>query len=285
MCQAPDNAGLPTIWARLAKVGIKHARRVLAAAASEPPATLLYSLPTVERPVISPELARAAVALQFGKGPDDLEGCLSVYGVSYPGQASVPAANKRSSLYDQQANGTTSPTWSDLLDGKKSRPLRSSQRPIRHQRLGHFQPWPQRDGSNPTNRRGAHSNNLPWRPSTNNSQPRPPQTTAQLYRRVHGRFLGASQLSGTALDQARSTLFESIDTVLRPLLPTNNPHRKDPISIKKFLKGDAAWATRKSILGWSIDTVACTVELPPHRLARLWELLASIPTSQRCTLR
>jgi hypothetical protein len=82
MCQAADNAELPTIWARLAKVGIKHARRVLAAAASEPPATLLYSLPTVERRVISPELARAVVTLQFGKGPEDLEGCLLVYGVS-----------------------------------------------------------------------------------------------------------------------------------------------------------------------------------------------------------
>jgi hypothetical protein len=91
--------------------------------ASEPPATLLYSLPTVERPVISPELARAVVTLQFGEGPEDLEGCLSVYDVSYPKQASVAAANERSGLYDQQANGTTAPTWSDLLDGKKSRSL------------------------------------------------------------------------------------------------------------------------------------------------------------------
>jgi hypothetical protein len=126
MCQATDDAGLPTVWARLAKVGIKHARRVLAAAASkplaseppaskplaskppasEPPATLLYSLPTMERPVISPKLARAMVALQFGEGPDDLEGCLSVFGVSHPNQASITAANKRSGLYDQQANGT-----------------------------------------------------------------------------------------------------------------------------------------------------------------------------------
>jgi hypothetical protein len=123
MCQATDDAGLPAIWARLAKVGIKHARRVLAAAASEPPAALLYLLPTVERPVISPELARAVVALQFGEGPDDLESCLLVYGVSYPNQASVTAANECSGLYDQQANSTTAPSWSDLLDGKKSRLL------------------------------------------------------------------------------------------------------------------------------------------------------------------
>jgi hypothetical protein len=50
-------------------------------------------------------------------------------------------------------------------------------------------------------------------------------------------FLAASQLSGADLDYARSTLFEAIDVVLRPLLPTDNPHRKDPISIKKLLKG------------------------------------------------
>jgi hypothetical protein len=98
-------------------------------------------------------------------------------------------------------------------------------------------------------------------------------------------FIAATQLSGEDLDKARSTLFECIDAVLRPLQPSDNPYRKDPISIKKLLKGDAAWATRKSILGWTIDTVARTVELPPHRLARLHELLASIPRSQHRTSR
>jgi hypothetical protein len=98
-------------------------------------------------------------------------------------------------------------------------------------------------------------------------------------------FIAASQLSGAALDQARSTLFDSIDSVLRPLLPTDNPHGKDPISIKKLLKGDAAWTTSKSILGWTIDTVQHTVELPPHCLTRLHKLLASIPSSQNRTSR
>jgi hypothetical protein len=41
-------------------------------------------------------------------------------------------------------------------------------------------------------------------------------------------FLAASQLSGADLDQACSTLFEAIDAVLHPLLPTDNPHRRDP---------------------------------------------------------
>jgi hypothetical protein len=124
ICQVRDDAGLPAIWARLAKVGLKHGRRVLAAAASEPPNSPLYSLPTVGRPVISPELARSVVALQFCDGHNDLEGCLSIFAVLYPSQDSVTAANKQNGLYDQQANGATAPTRSDLLDGKKSRSLK-----------------------------------------------------------------------------------------------------------------------------------------------------------------
>jgi hypothetical protein len=98
-------------------------------------------------------------------------------------------------------------------------------------------------------------------------------------------FLAASQLSGADLDQARSTLFEAIDAVLRPLLPTNNPHCKDPISIKKLLKGDAAWSTQKCILGWTMFTMARTIELPSHQLARLHEILQSIPHSKHWTSR
>jgi hypothetical protein len=102
------------IWAQLAKVGLKHGRRVLAAAASEPPNSPLYSLPTVGRPVISLELVRSVVAHQFCDGHDDLEGCLSIFAVSYPSQDSVTAANEQNGLYDRQANGTTAPMWFQL---------------------------------------------------------------------------------------------------------------------------------------------------------------------------
>jgi hypothetical protein len=79
ICQVRDDAGLPEIWAWLAKVGLKHGRHVLAAAANEPPNTPLYSLPTVG---------------QFCDGHDDLEGCLLIFAVSYPSQDSVMAANE-----------------------------------------------------------------------------------------------------------------------------------------------------------------------------------------------
>ena len=40
--------------------------------------------------------------------------------------------------------------------------------------------------------------------------------------------------------------------------------RKEPISESKLLKGDAYWATTKVILGWTLDTLRVTIELPAH---------------------
>jgi hypothetical protein len=74
--------------------------------------------------VISPELARAVVSLQFFDGRDDLEGCLSIFAAVFPDQESVAAANEINGLYDQQAKGSTALSYSDLLDIKKSRRLR-----------------------------------------------------------------------------------------------------------------------------------------------------------------
>lgn len=68
----------------------------------------------------------------------------------------------------------------------------------------------------------------------------------------------------------RSALQHSIDPFLRPLIDGNCSSRKEPVSVKKLCKGDACWATRKkTILGWEFDTVAGTMRLPPHRVARL----------------
>jgi hypothetical protein len=40
-----------------------------------------------------------------------------------------------------------------------------------------------------------------------------------------------------------------------------------------MLKGDATWETRKIILGWLLDTYAMTVQIPPHRVSCLFEIL------------
>jgi hypothetical protein len=36
------------------------------------------------------------------------------------------------------------------------------------------------------------------------------------------------------------------------------------------------------VLGWLIDTVRQTIELPPHRVDRFLEILASVPPDQKC---
>ena len=81
----------------------------------------------------------------------------------------------------------------------------------------------------------------------------------------------------------RNVLMKCIDLVFRPLKPSDKSSRREPISIKKLLKGDCSWGTQKVILGWLIDTVSGTVHLPPHRVERLAELLASIPPTQKRT--
>jgi len=59
----------------------------------------------------------------------------------------------------------------------------------------------------------------------------------------------------------------------------DEPHRNEAVSLKKLLKGDSSWNTRKLILGWIVDTIRQTIELPPHQkdtLAEIFEELASL---------
>ena len=74
----------------------------------------------------------------------------------------------------------------------------------------------------------------------------------------------------------RCSTLGAIDDIFRPLTPDDPPHCREPASVKKMLKGDAAWATQKRILGWDVDTVQATLHLPPHRLERLHTLLDRI---------
>ena len=95
-------------------------------------------------------------------------------------------------------------------------------------------------------------------------------------------FIGLSQESSNSR-RVRKILLHAIDDVLRPLEPTDHPSRREPVSLKKLRQGDCSWGTIKLVLGWVIDTVAMTIQLPPHRIDRLAEILNSIPTTQRRT--
>ena len=92
-------------------------------------------------------------------------------------------------------------------------------------------------------------------------------------------FLAVAQPSTAT--RTRRTLMHTIDSVFRPLSSSDPIHRTEPISLSKLAKGDAAWSTRKQMLGWILDSTDMTLTLPPRRLQRLGDLLAAIPASQR----
>jgi hypothetical protein len=60
--------------------------------------------------------------------------------------------------------------------------------------------------------------------------------------------------------------------VFRPVDEADSQYRKHVASVKKLLKGDAYPATRKVILGWILDVLKQTLELPAHRKKRLKEI-------------
>jgi hypothetical protein len=98
-------------------------------------------------------------------------------------------------------------------------------------------------------------------------------------------FLVLAQGHPSRRRNVRSTVFHTIDSCLRPLAPTDSPHRKEPISMKKLNKGDCMWGTRKMMLGWILDTTLQTIELPAHRAARLHHILASLLQRRRLSLK
>jgi hypothetical protein len=72
-----------------------------------------------------------------------------------------------------------------------------------------------------------------------------------------------------------------LDKIFRPLYQHNNKNRQETALVKKMLKGDATWATRKIILGWIIDTIRLTIKLLAPRIVRLFNFFDSVPPDQR----
>lgn len=69
-------------------------------------------------------------------------------------------------------------------------------------------------------------------------------------------------------------MLHSIDQIFCPLDDQNPTTRKEESpSVKKFLRGYGYCETRKGILGWIIDNLAMTVELPAHGRKRLQAIL------------
>ena len=78
----------------------------------------------------------------------------------------------------------------------------------------------------------------------------------------------------------RRHLLHSIDKVLaRPEVSSES--RREAVSLKKMKKGDGSWATRKGMLGWVVDTIRQTLELPPHRKEALAKIFGELKTAKR----
>lgn len=111
----------------------------------------------------------------------------------------------------------------------------------------------------------------------------PSQTKALAYVDIFvDDFLGLAQEHSNSR-RVRKILMHAIDDVFRPLDSRDGPFRRQPTSLKKLDQGDCSWSTIKIILGWIIDTVSMTIQLPPHRIERLAEILSSIPVTQKRT--
>ena len=96
-------------------------------------------------------------------------------------------------------------------------------------------------------------------------------------------FIGLAQGSTHSRRRVKRALFHALDLIFRPLDEEDDEYRQEPASVKKLRKGDGTWSTIKTILGWIIDTLAMTIQLPPHRLERLNEILNGIAPTQRRT--
>jgi hypothetical protein len=98
-------------------------------------------------------------------------------------------------------------------------------------------------------------------------------------------FLGLAQGHPGLRNQVQSKLLHAIDCIFRPPATTDDPTRKQPISIKKLNNGDGKWATRKTLLGWVVDTITNTIELPPNRADKLHSILTTLIRRKRVSLR
>ena len=77
------------------------------------------------------------------------------------------------------------------------------------------------------------------------------------------------------------TLFHALDKLFRPLDRQDANQPKEVLSLKKLDAGDCSWLTFQIMLGWIVDSVNMTIALPPHRMARLKEIVHAIPCTQR----
>ena len=91
-------------------------------------------------------------------------------------------------------------------------------------------------------------------------------------------FISPIQGGAKERTQLLRNLFHTINHLFRPNGPADVNH-KDPIPLKKLWKGDTAWSTRETILGWYLNMDSKLLHFPSARAAKLCDALSAIPSS------
>ena len=92
-------------------------------------------------------------------------------------------------------------------------------------------------------------------------------------------FVQLGQGSPKKLQAIRNCFLHTLDRVLRQ--PEPGESRNEAVSLKKLRKGDSSWHTRKVIVGWTLDFIRQTLELPPHRKEELVALFEGLRNLKR----
>ena len=169
---------------------------------------------------------------------------------------------------------TATETVADLANATLSRPRESSDRPHRLDALA------ETPIAGDAEANGHHTSGATSEPTPTSDNPKF-HRPLQYWDVYVDDFLAVAQGNKSRLRWIKRTLLHSLDRVFRPLHVEDLRTRQEPASIKKLKKGDATWSTRKVMLGWLIDTMRETIELPPHRIKRLKEILSSIAPRQK----
>lgn len=98
-------------------------------------------------------------------------------------------------------------------------------------------------------------------------------------------FISLVQGSRRRRRMVRRILMHAVEEVFCTPSPTEGPQHQHPLSVKKMTQGDASWETLKVVLGWLIDSVRQTIELPPHRVLRLQEIFDELRHARRVSHR
>ena len=98
-------------------------------------------------------------------------------------------------------------------------------------------------------------------------------------------FIGVTNdIQFTALKHLSRAMLHGIHSIFPP--PAITKHcRHDPVSLAKLRKGEGRWSTQKDILGWILDGLNCTIQLPQEKSTAIARLLRKTLKKQRVSIR